>query len=102
MAAESDRVVERWPAFGRQLRAALAAQSEPDLTAQIGELRVHQLCPCDDAFCQSFYTQPPPEEGFGPGHRNVVLEPDWDGYLILDVVDGQIMYVEVLERSPLD
>jgi hypothetical protein len=29
-------------------------------------------------------------------------DPGWDGYLILDVVDERIMYVEVLYRPPLD
>jgi hypothetical protein len=32
----------------------------------------------------------------------VLLDPPWSGMLILDVVDGQIAYVEVLDRDPLD
>jgi hypothetical protein len=102
VAAEPEKVVERWPTLARQLRTALTAQTEPGLAAQVDELRVHEVCPCDDDFCQSFYTQPPPDEGFGPGHRNVVLEPEWDGHLIIDVIDGQIVFIEVLDRSPLD
>ncbi len=56
--------------------------------------------------CQSFYTEPPPEGAYPYAEgraRGVWLEdPRWDGYLILDVVDERIMYVEVLYRPPLD
>ena len=38
----------------------------------------------------------------GPGHSNVNLDPPWTGMLVLDDVDGRIMYVEVLDRPPLD
>jgi len=37
---------------------------------------------------------------FGPGHRCVPLLPS-SGDLILDVVDGRIMYIEILGRPPL-
>jgi len=48
-----------------------------------------------DDFCQSFYTAPPPDGAYGPGHRCVPLIPK-KGDLILDVVRNRIMYVEVL------
>ena len=51
-------------------------------------------------FCQSFYTAPRPDAGYGPGHRNVCLDPR-RGMLVLDVVDGRIMFVEVLDYPPL-
>jgi hypothetical protein len=57
---------------------------------------------CGDDFCQSFGTQPPPAEAYGLGHRNVVLSPSWAGMLVLDVVDDLIMFVEVIDRPPLD
>ncbi len=65
-------------------------------------LRVVARCGCGDDFCQSFYTAPKPDGAYGPGHRNVLLDPPWSGMLILDVVDGLIAYVEVLDRDPLD
>jgi hypothetical protein len=37
----------------------------------------------------------------GDGHRNVCLDPPWPGELILDVVQDDIVYVEVLYRPTL-
>jgi hypothetical protein len=59
-------------------------------------------CGCGDDFCQSFYTRPSPVGAYGSGHRNVGLTPSQSGMLILDVVDDVIMFVEVLDRRPLD
>jgi hypothetical protein len=93
--------VERWPVFARQLARALADEGE--LAAQVEGLQVVQVCGCGDDFCQSFYTEPPPEGAFPEGSYNVVCEePGWEGQLILDVVRGRIAYVEVLDRRPLD
>ncbi|GAA2760029.1 hypothetical protein [Actinopolymorpha rutila] len=100
--SERARVVERWPMLGRQLREALVNDAEHELAAQVDALQVYEMCPCQDDFCQSFYTAPPPNGAFGAGHRNVALKPAWSGLLILDVVDEMIMFVEVLYRSPLD
>ncbi|WP_370038325.1 hypothetical protein [Nocardioides sp.] len=101
MDATSPRLVDRWPDFTGQLRQALVAEGEDLLATQVETLRVIAECGCGDDFCQSFYTAPKPDGPFGPGHRNVLLDPPWSGMLILDVVDGQIVYVEVLDRDPL-
>lgn len=82
-----ERVVDRWPVFAHQLKDALLRDNERDLAAQVGDLRVVNGCGCGDDFCQSFYTELPPEETYPyPDRaRNVVLpEPGWDGYLILE------------------
>jgi hypothetical protein len=80
---------------------ALREADEDDLAEQVTDLRILQQCDCRDAFCQSFYTQPPPDGAYSPGHRNVGLSPDRPGMLVLDVVDNLIMYVEVIDRPPL-
>jgi hypothetical protein len=74
------------------------------LAAQVDGLRVVQRCGCGDDHCQSFYTQAPSVGAYPRDeHRNWYSdEPGWEGYLILDVVDGRIAYVEVLYRAPLD
>ncbi len=90
--------------LARQLREALARDNEAALANQVDELRVLEMCACADDFCQSFYTAPDgpyPEDR----HRNWSPQdeqPGWDGYLILDVVDERIAFVEVLYRPPLD
>jgi hypothetical protein len=98
-----DKLVDRWPTLASELRAALVAEGEAALDDGVGDLVVVQMCGCGDDFCQSFYTAAPPEGAWGVGHRNVMLDPPWPGYLILDVVDEATTYVEVLFRpTPLD
>lgn len=95
-------VSDRWPRLAAELAGALREADEDDLAEQVADLRILQQCDCRDAFCQSFYTQPPPDGAYGPDHRNVGLSPDRPGMLVLDVVDNLIMYVEVIDRPPLN
>jgi len=91
---------ETLPAFAVELRELLVEKGEPDLAAQVPGLPIVDRCRCgDDVCCATFYTQPKPEGGYGSGHRNVRLMPNEGTLLILDVVDGQIMCVEVLDRE---
>ncbi|WP_203843439.1 hypothetical protein [Winogradskya humida] len=94
-------VSSRWPLLAAELKTALLDEGENALAAQIDDLRALKECGCGDGFCQGFYTQPPPRGAYGPGHRNVGLNPAGPGMLILDVVDNLIMYVEVIDRPPL-
>lgn len=96
------RMADRWPSLADQFRRALLAEGEAGLAVSVHGLRVVEPCGCGDEFCQSFYTAPKPDGAYGPGHRNVWLDPPWPGMLILDVVQGEIVFVEVLYRTPLD
>ncbi|MEV0568272.1 hypothetical protein [Dactylosporangium sp. NPDC050588] len=100
-AVEAPLLRTTWPVFTAELAAALAAEGEDRLTDQVDRLRVVEVCGCGDDFCQSFYTAAKPAGAYGVGHRNVCLDAPWPGYLILDAVHDEIMYVEVLYRSPL-
>lgn len=60
-------------------------------------MRILERCRCGDDFCATFYTLPKPVGAYGPSHQNVTLTPE-EGMLILDVVDGEIACVEVLDR----
>ncbi|MFI9363863.1 hypothetical protein ACIG5E_22845 [Kitasatospora sp. NPDC053057] len=94
-------VREVFPDLVRELTALLEAAGEPELAAGARDLRLVADCGCGDDFCQSFRTEPHRAgQPYGPGHRCVPLLPA-EGTLILDVVDGRIMYVEVLDREPL-
>jgi hypothetical protein len=86
------------PEFAEELAALLLADGEPALAEQILSAEVVARCACDDAFCASFYTAPPPEGAYGPGHDNVVLDPEV-GAVVLDVVGGRLMQVEVLHHD---
>ncbi len=90
------------PVFAAELAAALDAHGEVGLKDQVERLRIVEMCSCGDDFCQSCYTAPKAPGPYGEGHRNVCLDAPWPGYLILDVVNDEIVYVEVLHRSPLD
>lgn len=99
---EAPLLREQWPQFATELHAALRVAGEKRLRRAAGRLRVVEMCSCKDDFCQSFRTVPwPAGTPYGPGHRNVCLEPPWPGYLILDVVHGKVVYVEILYRPPL-
>lgn len=83
-----------------ELAEALRFEDGAELADQVSELWITAVCGCGDDFCASFYTGPRPEGSRGPQHRNVTPETA-TGMVILDVVDGRIRYVEVLDRDDL-
>jgi hypothetical protein len=86
------------PKFAHELREALMRQGDDPLSDQVSALRVFSVCGCGDDFCQSFYTGPRAEKTWADlgGHHNVQAE-EMEGMVVLDVVDEQIRYVEVLD-----
>jgi hypothetical protein len=92
--------VEMFPALSTELQDLLVRQSEPQLAAQVQELSLIERCRCGDDFCGTFYVLPKPTGAYGPGHRNVSLEPE-RGMLILDVMNDKIAAVEVLYRDEI-
>lgn len=98
MASEHPRISELFPELTGELVDLLHAEGEDLLAASVPFLRFVEWCPCKDSFCKSFHTAPPPEGKYGPGHRTVPLLPD-QGMIILDVVHGEIQFVEVLNRD---
>ena len=93
-------LIDIFPELSNELQQLLAEQGEHSLVAQVPELALIDRCRCDDDFCGKFYVLPKPKGAYGPGHRNVALEPD-NGMLILDVVDDKIAAVEVLYRDEI-
>lgn len=89
---------EQFPELSRELHQLLVDTGEPELASQVPSLQIIDRCRCGDDFCATFYTQPKPDGAYGPGHRNVVLDPA-QGMLILDVVSDVIAQVEVLYRD---
>lgn len=95
---EQKPLAEMFPALSEELQQLLAQQGEVGLAAQVPELSVIERCRCGDDFCGMFYVLPKPAGAYGPGHRNVPLEPE-RGMPILDVVNDEIAAVEVLHRG---
>lgn len=93
---EHPLVRDVYPGLVAELARLLEAVGERYLAILAHDLRVFAECECKDDFCQSFHTADhEPGTPYGPGHRNVMLDPE-EGMLILDVVDERIVYVEVL------
>lgn len=86
------------PEFAEELAALLLAENQPDLASQMLAAEIVARCQCDDDFCASFYTEPPPKGAYGPGHENIQLDPRV-GMVILDVVRGRLMQVEILYNA---
>lgn len=98
--AADERLVDVFPDLASELRAGLVADGDDDLAVQVDDLLITDVCRCDDSFCTSFYTGPRPDGAWGPGLRNVLPEVA-SGMVIVDVVDGVIRYVEVLDRATM-
>jgi hypothetical protein len=86
------------PNFAKEIEELLGKHNEPTLASQVASLTIVDRCRCREDFCAAFYVEPKPPGAYGPGHRNVDLEPE-NGMIILDVVDDRIMQIEVLYRD---
>jgi hypothetical protein len=80
------------PAFAAELEDALREAARPDLADQVAALRVRQVCRCEVEGCASFYAAMPMRRWFRRGKQLAV------GELVVDTIDGEIVYVEVLGR----
>jgi hypothetical protein len=88
-------LVDAAPAFANELEAALREADRPDLADQVASLEVRQVCRCEVEGCASFYTALPMKRWFRRGKQVPV------GDLVVDTIDGKIVYVEVLDRPDL-
>jgi|ERR1700733_2640553 len=95
---EQKLLIEMLPKLAGELQQLLSEKGETTLAAQVQELALVDRCRCGDDFCGTFYVLPKPHGAYGPGHRNVSLEPR-QGILILDVLADKIAAVEVLYRD---
>lgn len=91
------QVADLFPAFLAELQTLLLREKRPDLSQQLGQLPVVDRCRCGDADCSHFYTAPKPSGSYGPGHENLML-PTKQGLVVVDLVDGTIVGIEVLDR----
>jgi hypothetical protein len=85
------------PEFSAELERILAAAKRSDLASQVDALPLVDRCRCGQSECAHFYTAARTAGAYGPGHENLVL--DTSGLVVLDLVDGRIVAVEVLDRQ---
>ncbi|MGI8336374.1 hypothetical protein ACRYCC_41070 [Actinomadura scrupuli] len=100
MDQEPQRLGELFPTLVGELVGLLRAEGEDELASWVPFLRFREWCSCDEDSCQSFYTAPRPEGAYGPGHRCVSLLQE-KAMIVLDVVDDDIRFVEILGGAPL-
>jgi hypothetical protein len=72
------------------LEGLLREAGRADLADQLTGLQIRQRCECSVEGCRSFYTALPMKRWFRRGKQVPV------GDYVVDTIDGQIVYVEVL------
>jgi hypothetical protein len=80
------------PGLTAELERSLAELGRPDLVEQVSSLRVWAVCPCEVEGCGSFSTALPIKRWLRRGKQVPV------GDLVVDTIDGEIVFVEVLGR----
>jgi hypothetical protein len=89
-------VADILPELAPQLEALLRERGEVYLAAQVADLPIAAVCRCDNEHCGSFYTTDRPMKRWFRRGRQVDLSAELPGSVVLDVVAGEIVYVEVL------
>lgn len=84
------------PGLAGRMEAALREQGEERLADQVAGLRITAVCQCDQPFCASFHTLKRPMKRWFIRGRQVELADGGPGEVVVDVVRGEIAYVEVL------
>ncbi len=84
------------PGLAERIEAALRARGEDRLADQVGTLRITAVCPCEQPFCGSFHTLTRPFKRWFIRGRQVELDDGGPGEIVVDVVRGEIAYVEVV------
>jgi len=84
------------PELAERMEAALRAQGELRIADEVAALRITGVCRCGQPACGSFHTGPKPIKRWLMRGRQIELRDGGPGDVILDVVRGEIAYVEVL------
>jgi hypothetical protein len=80
------------PGFALELEEGLREAGRPELAQQVEGLEIRALCRCEIEGCASFHTGLPMKRYFRRGKQVPV------GELVVDTIDGEIVFVEVLDR----
>jgi hypothetical protein len=93
---EAPLVASVLPELAERIETALRAQGEGRVADQVAELRITGPCTCGQTFCGSFQTLKAPLKRWFMRGRQVELTDGGPGEIVVDVVRGEIAYVEVL------
>lgn len=95
---EGPLLIDAIPELAEELKILLVKSELYELVNQLPDLRIVDRCYCSQESCATFYTAARPKGAWGEGHNNVSLAAE-RGFLILDLVDGKIVCVEVLNKD---
>ena len=84
------------PGLAGRIETALRAQGEERIAEQVPGLRITAVCPCEHSYCGSFHTSKLPMRRWFMRGRQIELQDGGPGEIAVDVVRGEIAYVEVL------
>jgi hypothetical protein len=91
-----ERLTEILPSIAKELENVLFDMGEYQLAKTVDDLEVVDRCRCGDDACGTFYTVNKSEWRDKPVKH---LIPGCDGLYEVDVYDGTIVCVEILERD---
>ncbi len=97
MSEQAPLIADVVPELAAEIERELRAFGDTGLAEQVADLRMTKSCGCGDEFCSSFYTGAHPKEDWEGDRRCESL----NHRLLLDVLDGEIGFVEVLFRDDL-
>lgn len=100
MEAERPLLTEFLPEIAEEVRQLRTISERTDLLPSLDTARFVSPCRCLDDFCSSIYTAIKPSGPWGPNHETVPLGAN-TGMINLDVVNGKIVYVEILNRPDI-
>lgn len=86
-----------WPKVAEELEQGLRAKGKNDLAAEVENLRIEAVCPCEERFCQSIYVSPPIKEIIDLKDKQTLELPQMQ----VDIVLGEIYLLELLYRDEL-
>ena len=84
------------PDLAARIETGLQAQGEERIAEQVDDLRITAVCTCEHSYCGSFYTSTRPMKRWFMRGRQITLADGEPGEITVDVVRGEIAYVEVL------
>jgi hypothetical protein len=93
---EAPLLADVLPQLAERMTNALRESGETHLAKEVAALRVTDVCRCGEPYCGSFYTARWPMKRWFRRGRQVELGDGLPGNVTLDVVAGEIVYVEVL------
>ena len=101
--SEPPLLTELAPAFAAELETLISQHGKRKLAASVDALRVVERCPCGDDECSSFYVTPSFVVRWRwHGHGETLKLQTVRGTISIDLIDGQIVLVEVLDRPDVE